>query len=694
MSTAKSIFSLGALSLAFVLAACSDDDGDPAVCGNGQVEGDEVCDQTNLNGQSCTTIPGGYTGGDLSCSNTCTFVTSQCTTGQEDCGNDELEAGEDCDGSDLGTATCQTAGDFTGGTLGCTSTCTFDTSQCIGGTDCGNGTVDANEDCDGSSLDGETCVTIGGGYVGGTLACAGNCSFDVTGCLDPSEAIQQVIENMDQSGLTLPIAGAYVTYLTPGIGSVTNDPAGFTVQAAQGGPAIFVAVDPATLTPVPVVGDEVSFTVTQTALTNGQPRVVALTDFARVSQGFDVGTLAQDVTTAADLVTALDSRTSELITATVTITGAFDFAGTGFMSAEVTTDAITTGTLPVLRIPGPLRQSLGLHTGCILTVTETPLWRFLTEAQIGVWRASDITAAVCDAPQVLSAVATSPTTVVVVFNRDIDPTTVIAGGSQFTITDGMNPLAVSAAASTGDNQVTLTTATQTGGVTYTVTVAGTVEDIFGTGVDQAADTADFIGFETFGAQLYLWEVDSADAGQDDMEFVEIWNNTGSAVDFSTQKYFLLHLLGQNINDTVGYQIQLTGTLASNGLHLVGNAGVAGVQQVIGNGVLENGADGVLLVRCDACTGTALQEFPNGLDVTTSDTFTTSSAGGGSGSTATKIDALAYDSSDLDDVGLMDKLGVSIQWNEDGNGNGDTESLHRDVNVPSLWTLGAPTPGTL
>ena len=184
MNTTTRIGMVWVCAASLFLAACSDDDGQPAVCGNGQIEGAEVCDQTNLNGQSCTTVPGSFTGGTLSCSSSCTFDTSLCLTGQEECGNDVLETGESCDGSALGTATCQTVGNFTGGTLGCTGFCTFDTSQCVASLDCGNGSIDTNEDCDGANLNSQNCTTIGGGYTGGTLSCANDCTFDESLCVN------------------------------------------------------------------------------------------------------------------------------------------------------------------------------------------------------------------------------------------------------------------------------------------------------------------------------------------------------------------------------------------------------------------------------------------------------------------------------------------------------------------------------
>src|SRR6266850_7183694 len=45
----------------------------------------------------------------------------------------------------------------------------------------------------------------------------------------------------DGTGLSLPIHNVTITYLKPQIGSTTNDPAGFTIQAQHDGPALFVS---------------------------------------------------------------------------------------------------------------------------------------------------------------------------------------------------------------------------------------------------------------------------------------------------------------------------------------------------------------------------------------------------------------------------------------------------------------------
>jgi len=47
-------------------------------------------------------------------------------------------------------------------------------------TECGNGAIDAGEDCDQANLNGETCVTQA--FAGGTLACGSGCAFDTSGC--------------------------------------------------------------------------------------------------------------------------------------------------------------------------------------------------------------------------------------------------------------------------------------------------------------------------------------------------------------------------------------------------------------------------------------------------------------------------------------------------------------------------------
>jgi hypothetical protein len=48
-------------------------------CGDGIVDSAEQCDGSNLGGKTCATVPGGFSGGTLSCTGACAFDTSGCT---------------------------------------------------------------------------------------------------------------------------------------------------------------------------------------------------------------------------------------------------------------------------------------------------------------------------------------------------------------------------------------------------------------------------------------------------------------------------------------------------------------------------------------------------------------------------------------------------------------------------------------
>jgi len=142
----------------------------------------EQCDGINLGGATCASQ--GFAGGTLACSATCTFNTSQCTN----CGNNVINTGELCDGSDLGGGTCTQQGCTGGGTLACNPTCNgYDKSGCLGCPLCnGNGVCDAGENCNGCPGD---CAggTTSGARCGNGVCEAGNgedclsCASDCNG---------------------------------------------------------------------------------------------------------------------------------------------------------------------------------------------------------------------------------------------------------------------------------------------------------------------------------------------------------------------------------------------------------------------------------------------------------------------------------------------------------------------------------
>lgn len=93
------------------------------------------------------------------------------------CGNGVIDSNEQCDGNDLGGATCVSEG-FAQGTLSCTSSCTLNKSGC---STCGDGAIEGPEVCDGSALGANTCQSLG--HPPGTLVCGADCmSFDAGSC--------------------------------------------------------------------------------------------------------------------------------------------------------------------------------------------------------------------------------------------------------------------------------------------------------------------------------------------------------------------------------------------------------------------------------------------------------------------------------------------------------------------------------
>ncbi|MFO0560553.1 MAG: lamin tail domain-containing protein [Polyangiales bacterium] len=200
----------------------------------------------------------------------------------------------------------------------------------------------------------------------------------------------------------LPIDGVLVTYVVPAITGATasNDPAGFTVQADPTGPALFIAVDPATLTPAPAVGDRVSFRVTMTRSVNGGASrwASAVSGFMRMSSSNPVSGLVQNLSMSADIASALGSYEYELISLTGSVTDNGANAGAAFRSFSITTAGIPVADANLkLRMPQDMANMLGVRMGCRFTIGPTPLWRFTAQAQASAWRAADIMLSMCPA---------------------------------------------------------------------------------------------------------------------------------------------------------------------------------------------------------------------------------------------------------------------------------------------------------
>jgi hypothetical protein len=299
----------------------------------------------------------------------------------------------------------------------------------------------------------------------------------------PELEIAQARSNA-QGSLTTPvdISAAYVTYVKPLIGS---EAAGFFVQAGAPGPAIYVAVDPATLTPAPAVGDRVAFRATAYALVSGLSEITAVTNWQRLSASNPIGSFTQDLT-ASNMVSAnLDSLEAELVSIRGVLDAGFTSASSPYVAAFIATAASPADAVR-FRAPQAVVDALELERGCEITAGPVPMWRFNLQAQPNAFMSADVLIHGCPGPTVVSASQLSSTSVAVNFSRSIQASSVNTSGTQFTFNNGL----MASAASVAGKVVTVTTSAQDGGTTYTVTVGSGITDTRGSALG-TPNTANF-----------------------------------------------------------------------------------------------------------------------------------------------------------------------------------------------------------
>jgi len=168
--------------------------------------------------------------------------------------------------------------------------------------------------------------------------------------------------------------------------------------------------------------------------------------------------------------------------------------------------------------------------------------------------------------------------------------------------------------------------------------------------------------------LVINEIDADDSGTDDEEFVELYNASSEAsVQLSP---YILVLFNGNATDDVSYTtIDLAGvSLPPEGFFVIGNSAV-NPDVTIPNNTVQNGADAIGLYRADASA------FPDGTEPTTTGLE----------------DAFVYGTNDAEDSALLAALGETVQYDEDENGNKDTESIQRFPDGSENIVIVTPTP---
>ncbi len=176
-----------------------------------------------------------------------------------------------------------------------------------------------------------------------------------------------------------------------------------------------------------------------------------------------------------------------------------------------------------------------------------------------------------------------------------------------------------------------------------------------------------------GLQLVINEVDADQTGTDAQEFVELFGLPNTALDGMVLVFF------NGSNDLSYNAVDLDGqTLDANGFFVYGSSLVPNVDLDAGavTNLIQNGQDAVALYIGNDT------DFP-----------------GGTAPTAVNlIDALVYDTNDVDDAGLLILTPGQAQINEDGGIDKDIESNSRFPDggtalVTSTYLQQIPTPGT-
>ena len=177
------------------------------------------------------------------------------------------------------------------------------------------------------------------------------------------------------------------------------------------------------------------------------------------------------------------------------------------------------------------------------------------------------------------------------------------------------------------------------------------------------------------ADVFINEVDSDTPGSDTAEFIELYDGGAG----NTALDGMVVVLFNGNGDTSYDSFDLDGyTTDANGYFVIGTVPENDIYVAPGSGGwLQNGADAVALYSADAT------DFPSGTAV----------------STTNLIDAIAYDTDDADDAGLLPLLNAGQpQVNESGGGDKDNQSSQRCPNGTGgarntdTYAQYAPTPG--
>jgi len=192
----------------------------------------------------------------------------------------------------------------------------------------------------------------------------------------------------------LPVGGAIVSFVKK---AFANQPVGLVdgpsvfVQNGSAGPALLLAMDPATLVPGGVrVGDRLDLTVTAGKVADDAVLVTAATarligEKAELPAAQEVSGLALSGFPPGDF-----ELESELISIEATVAGPFATSGSGFSAAQITTTGVPDASAYfVLRAPKEWIADKRIVKGCVVSASGVPLLQRLRKVQVTAWESED-----------------------------------------------------------------------------------------------------------------------------------------------------------------------------------------------------------------------------------------------------------------------------------------------------------------
>ncbi len=211
-------------------------------CGNGRLDPGELCDgEAFAVERKCETFngKGSEALGEIKCNASCDGIAEgSCSKPDIDadkCGNGSLDAGEECDFKSA--AALPTCADKLGagatGTVSCSQSCTLDTSACAV---CGDGKISSGEECDAAAFPNgsDACAAYDpDAYVSGSLACH-NCKISTDNC---TEKCKENAKKCSASAVETCINGSFLAQECPSAKHVCAEVSGVPtcVQCTQDG---------------------------------------------------------------------------------------------------------------------------------------------------------------------------------------------------------------------------------------------------------------------------------------------------------------------------------------------------------------------------------------------------------------------------------------------------------------------------